>query len=211
MQAERGYVEIRLLVVLALVAALVWVLPSVLLGGRGSRAGSPLAVTGAPAGGTAPGEVTLPDVAASPATGPVATGAGATGPGVTGPGATGPAVTGPAATGGGAVLDPVAQSHEVEAQSTLNDAVRVAQVFYAENGSFQAFGPDVAVEYDPAIVYSQGSPIPNMVVMTVTPTSVVLVTMVDGSGAYLCAALEQDAVSFGRANATIPSQCQGGW
>ena len=195
MRSERGYVEMRLLVVLALVAALVWVLPLVLLGGRD---GEP-----EPAAATAPlPEVTLPDVAAPPATGS------------TGAGATGPVPTGPAATGPGGVLGPAEQAYDLQAQSTLNDAVRVAQVYYAEQGSFQGFGPDVAVEYDPSVVYSQGQPIANMVSMTVTPTTVVLVTIadgLDGEGGYLCAAMNQDVVTFGRANATMPSQCQGGW
>ena len=201
MRTERGYVEMRLLVVLALVAALVWVLHLVLLGGRDSEPAP--AGASAPFGATAP-DVTLPDVAAPPATGPAATGAGATGP----------AATGPAATGPGGVLQPAEQAYDLQAQSTLNDAVRVAQVYYAEQGSFQGYGPDVAVEYDPSVVYSQGQPIANMVSMTVTPTTVVLVTIadgLDGAGGYLCAALDQDLVSFGRANATMPSQCQGGW
>ena len=76
MRSERGYVEMRLLVVLALVAALVWVLPFMLLGDRGSEP-EPAAAT-APIGVTA-SELTLPDVAAPPVTGPAATGPGATG------------------------------------------------------------------------------------------------------------------------------------
>ena len=203
MQSERGYVEMRLLIVLALVAALVWVLPFLLLGDEGSE--PELSAATAPVGVTAPVPVvTLPDVAAPRATGPVPTGAGATGP----------VPTGPAATGAGGILEPVDQAYDLEAQSTLNDAVRVAQVYFAEKGSFQGFGPEVAVDYDPSIVYSQGSPIANMVSMTVTPTTLVLVTIVDGldgAGGYLCAAVDRDLVTFGRANATMPSQCQGGW
>ncbi|HJS26027.1 MAG TPA: hypothetical protein VJ913_02750 [Actinomycetota bacterium] len=199
MRFERGYVEMRLLVVLALVAALVWVLPFVLLGGDGSE---PEPAATAPFGATAPlPEVTLPDVAAPPATGPAAIGAGATGS----------VPTGPVATGPGDVLQPADQAYDLEAQS---DAVRVAHVYYAETGTFQGFGPDVAVEYDPSVVYSAGSPLANMVAMTVTPTTVVLVTIVDGldgGGDYLCAAIDQDVVTFGRANATMPAQCQGGW
>ena len=201
MRSERGYVEMRLLVMLALVAALVWVLPFMLLGDRGSEP-EPAAAT-APIGVTA-SEVTLPDVAAPPVTGPAATGAGATGA----------VPTGPVATGPGGVLQPAEQAYDLQAQSTLNDAVRVAQVYHAENGSFQGYGPDDAVGYDPSIVYSQGGPIANMVSMTVTPRTVVLVTIadgLDGAGGYLCAAIDQDVVAFGRANATMPSQCQGGW
>lgn len=192
MRSERGYVEMRLLVVLALVAALVWVLPLVLLG-SGDREPSAAAAT-APFGVTAPLPETLPDAAA--------------------PVPSGPAATGPAATGAGGALQPAEQAYDLQAQSTLNDAVRVAQVYYAEHGSFEGYGPDVAVEFDPSVVYSQGSPIANMVSMTVTPTTVVLVTIadgLDGAGGYLCAAVDRDVVTFGRANATMPSQCQGGW
>jgi hypothetical protein len=176
MRSERGYVEMRLLVVLALVAALVWVLPSVVLSGRERDPGA--AAARAPFGVTAP----LPAV--------------------------------PGATGASGVARPAEHAYDLQAQSTLNGAVRVAQVYYAERGSFQGFGPDVAVEYDPSVVYSQGSPIANMVSMTVTPTTVVLVTMADGfdgAGGYLCAAVDGDTVTFGRVNATMPSQCQGGW
>lgn len=84
-------------------------------------------------------------------------------------------------------------------------------MYCAEHRSFQRFGPEVAVEYDPSIVYSRGAPMPNMVAMTVVPISVVLVTVVDGGGGYLCAATEQDVVSFGLVNATAPTECQGGW
>jgi hypothetical protein len=200
MRSERGYVEMRLLVVLALAAALVWVLPFLLFGDRDSEP-EPAATT-APIGVTA--EDTLPDVAAPPVDGPAPTGAGAAGA----------VPTGPVATGPGNVLQPAEQAYDLQAQSTLNDAVRVAQVYDAENGSFQGYGPDVAVDYDPSIVYSHGAPIANMVSMTVTPTTVVLVTIadgLDGAGGYLCAAIDQDVVTFGRANATMPSQCQGGW
>ena len=201
MGSERGYVEMRLLIVLALVVALVWVLPFVLLGDGGS-APEPSAAT-ARFGVTAPlPEATLSDVVVPPRpTGPTASGAVATG-----------VPTGPGATGVGGV--PVDRAYDLEAQNLLNGAVRVAQVYQAENGSFQGFGPDVAVGYDPSIVYSQGSPIANTVSMTVTPTTVVLVTIVDGlDGAsdHLCAAVNQEVVTFGRVNATMPSQCRGGW
>lgn len=119
--------------------------------------------------------------------------------------------TGPATGAGGVLVD---QAYDLEAQRLLNDAVRVALVYHAEKGGFQGFGPDVAVGYDPSIVYSQGAPIANTVSMTGTSTTVVLVTIVDGldgASRHLCAAVDQDVVTFGRVNATMPSQCRGGW
>jgi len=47
--------------------------------------------------------------------------------------------------------------------------------------------------------------------MSVSPTTVVLVTVVDPNGGYLCAAAMGDIVTFGRTNATMPAECQGGW
>jgi hypothetical protein len=93
----------------------------------------------------------------------------------------------------------------------LNQAIRVAQVYYAENGTFDGFGPDAAASYGPSVVYTQGAPAPNMVSMAVATTTVVLVTLVEPNGGYLCAAAMGDIVTFGRTNATMPAECQGGW
>ena len=68
-----------------------------------------------------------------------------------------------------------------------------------------------AAEYDPSIVYTQGAAAPNMVSMSVGSTTVVLVTLVELNGGYLCAAAMGDIVTFGRTNATMPAECQGGW
>jgi len=60
-------------------------------------------------------------------------------------------------------------------------------------------------------VYTQGVAVPNMVAMVVTPSTVLLLTVVDGGGGYLCVAANADIITFGRVNATTPEQCQGGW
>jgi hypothetical protein len=49
------------------------------------------------------------------------------------------------------------------------------------------------------------------VAMFVSPTTVVFVTVVEPNGGYLCAAAMGDNVTFGRTNATMPAECQGGW
>jgi hypothetical protein len=38
-----------------------------------------------------------------------------------------------------------------------------------------------------------------------------VVTVVEPDGGYLCAAAMGDNVTFGRTNATMPAECQGGW
>ena len=106
---------------------------------------------------------------------------------------------------------PIGAAEDVQAQSTLTEAVRGAQSYFAENGSFEGFGPDAAKAFDPSIVYTAGAAAPGMVSMVVTPTSVVLVTEVDRGGGYLCAAANGDVVTFGRSNASTADQCSGGW
>jgi hypothetical protein len=44
----------------------------------------------------------------------------------------------------------------------------------------------------------------------VTATTVVFVAVTDGGG-VLCAAADGEVVSFGRADASAPAQCTGGW
>ena len=92
----------------------------------------------------------------------------------------------------------------------MSEAIRGAQAYYAENGTFDGYGPDAAATFDPSIVYTAGAAAPGMVSMVVTPTSVVLVTLVDRGG-YLCAAAAGDLVTFGRSNAASADQCSGGW
>ena len=150
----------------------------------------------------------LQDVKTEPA-GPTAVGATAIGEPAGGTtGATG--ATG-AAPAGDPVSDPIDEANDVRAQAMLSQAIRVSQVYYAEHGSFDGLGPDAAAAYDPSIVYGRGAPAPGIVAMSVSPTTVVFVTLVEPNGGYLCAAAMGDIVTFGRTNATMPAECQGGW
>ena len=134
------------------------------------------------------------------------------------PAAAGPTAVGApagAATGstpaGDPVSDPIQEANDVRAQAMLNQAIRVSQVYYAEHGSFDGLGPDEAAAYDPSIVYGLGAPAPGTVAMSVSATTVVFVTLVEPDGGYLCAAAMGDILTFGRTNATMPADCQGGW
>jgi hypothetical protein len=179
----------RVLAGLGLLVALVWIIPLVFLSREQAERAAELrgAAPTAPTGVTAevPAEPTEPT--------------GATG-GVAGP-------TG--ATGGPA--GPIGQANDLEAQATLNDAIRIAQLYAAENGSFEGFTPEVAAGFDASIAYTEGVPVPDTVAIVVTPTAVVLVTVVDGGGGYLCIAADGEVLTTGRVNATTPEQCQGGW
>jgi hypothetical protein len=136
------------------------------------------------------------------------TAVGATAIGEPAGGATG--ATG-ATLAGDPVSDPIREANDVRAQAMLNQAIRVSQVYYAEHGSFDGFGPDAAAAYDPSVLYGRGAPAADTVAMSVSPTTVVFVTVVEPNGGYLCAAAMGDIVTFGRTNATMPAECQGGW
>ena len=116
-----------------------------------------------------------------------------------------------ATAAGDPVSDPIREANDVRAQAMLNQAIRVSQLYYAEHGSFDGLGPDAAAAYDPSVVYGRGAPAPGVVAMSVSPTTVVFVTLVEPNGGYLCAAAMGDIVTFGRTNATMPAECQGGW
>lgn len=165
---ELGEVSIRLVVAAAVVAGLVWVVPTVLFGREQVERVGDL---------------------------------------------TGASTSEPAGTTGsaGAPVDPIGRAGDVQAQATLNNAVRIAQVFYAENGTYSGFGPEVAAQYDPTVTFSIGSAAPGVVsVRGLTPSTVVFVTATEGGG-HLCAAANAQVVSFGRSDAQVPSQCSGGW
>lgn len=191
-RAEHGQVGMRLLALLGLATVAIWAIPLVAL--RGDDATPSLADTASIAEGASGAVAPQQPAISGPVTAPAAP-AGASAPG---------------ATGSGGLTDPVGAANDLSAQSLLNEAIRVAQVYYAEQGSYGSFTPEVAAQYDPSIVFTLGAPAPEMVSMSVTPTSAVLVTLVEGGG-YLCAAATADVVSFGRVYALSPEQCQGGW
>jgi hypothetical protein len=137
--------------------------------------------------------------------GPTAAGVTAIGEPAGATGATG------AISAGDPVSGPIGETNDLRAQAMLSQAIRVSQVYYAEHGSFDGLGPDAAAAYDPSIVYGRGAPAPGIVAMSVSPTTVVFVTLVEPNGGYLCAAAMGDIVTFGRTNATMPAECQGGW
>jgi hypothetical protein len=124
---------------------------------------------------------------------------------------TGGSTSSPGAGSSEPPVDPIGRANDAQAQATLNNAARVAQIYFAENGSYEGFGPAVASGYDPTVRYSSGPAAPGVVsIRGLSQTTVVFVTASE-NGAYLCAAAQAEVVSFGRADAQAPSQCLGGW
>ncbi len=103
----------------------------------------------------------------------------------------------------------VGQAEDVQAQVLLQTAIGGAKVYFAENGTFQGYA-EAAGQLEPSISYTTGPAAQGLVsIRGVTATTVVLVT--ETQAGFLCAAANQDIVTFGRADASSPSGCQGGW
>lgn len=165
---ERGEVSIRLIVGVALVAGLIWTVPTVFFGREATE------YVGDLTGGLDPAD------------------------GDTGPGSVRPP------------NDAIGRANDALAQASLNSAIRVAQLFYAENGTFAGFGPQVAAQYDPNLTFTVGPAAPGVVSLRgLSPETVVFVTGTERG--YLCAAAQGEIVAFGRSDAQSSSQCVGGW
>ena len=55
-----------------------------------------------------------------------------------------------------APADPVGASNDVGAQADLSNALVIAQTYFAENGSFDGFTPQVASGLEPSITFTTG-------------------------------------------------------
>ena len=114
--------------------------------------------------------------------------------------------TGPGS--GGAPRDP-RKGEDAQAQASLNNAIRVAQVYFAENGSFAGFGPQVATQNDPSVTFTIGPAAPGGVGLRgLSRETVVFVTGTEPG--YLCARPGRIDAS-GRTDAQSPAECTGGW
>lgn len=109
-------------------------------------------------------------------------------------------------------IDALGQANDTMAQASLMTAIRAAQVYLAENGTFQGFNPMVAASFDPSTAYNT-SPVAvagQISIRGVTPTTVVFATK-SASGATLCVGANFDLVTYGRTDASSAAACTGGW
>ncbi len=106
-------------------------------------------------------------------------------------------------------LKAVDQANDAGAEVLLTNAVRGAQVWLAENGTLEGYGPQEAVAFDPQATYDT-SPVAqanHVSIRGVGPQTVVLVTM--GGGGPLCVSMTGQVVGYGRTDASAASQCSG--
>ncbi len=164
--AERGDIGLPLVIVMAVVAAMAWIVPTVFLGHE--EADNAAAIVGTSDH------------------------------------------RGSAGASGAAPEAPVDRANDVQGQATLTEGIRVAQMYFAEQGGYEGFTPQAASALEPAVTFTGGPAAPGTVsIRGVTATTVVLVTAT-GRG-VLCAAAESSNVTFGRSDAQAPAQCTGGW
>jgi hypothetical protein len=107
-------------------------------------------------------------------------------------------------------LEAVDDAAAVGGRDALATAVRSAQLYFSESGTYVGFTPQVAATYEPSIRWSDGPASTGQVsVRAASSTGVVFVTQV-APGAYACAAASGSTVTYGTQDATTPEACTGG-
>lgn len=110
--------------------------------------------------------------------------------------------------------DPIGQAHAVSSQATLRQALSAANIYFAENGTFDTFTPDVASQLEPNITWNAAQVAigDEVSVRANTTTSVVLATK-DASDNVWCVAYDSasNVTNYGQADATTFAGCTGGW
>ncbi len=110
------------------------------------------------------------------------------------------------------VVGEIEAAEDARAQLELTNAMRAAQTYFSERGSFAGFDPSIASSFEPGIRFNGAAEAVRgeISIRAVTPTTVVLVTKA-GPGAFLCSAAEQTTVTTGRVEAASVADCEGGW
>ncbi|MEX2274603.1 MAG: hypothetical protein WEA10_03420 [Actinomycetota bacterium] len=107
-------------------------------------------------------------------------------------------------------IEQIPRAESVQTQLALDTAMRGAQVYFAENGSFTGYSPAVATQNDPSVRYSSGPAQVGVVsIRGVTPTTVVLVSKAE-SGQTLCSAATGPTIVQGTQDAQTAAECTGG-
>ena len=108
------------------------------------------------------------------------------------------------------ITGPIQQANAVGGQVALDQAMRAAMSWYAENGSFAGFGPEQAANYDPSTSYNTSTTAVEgqVSIRVASPTAVVLVTR-DGSGGVACKAYDgvTGATTSGSTDAASIEEC----
>ncbi len=104
------------------------------------------------------------------------------------------------------------EAQDTSVKATLENAIRSAEYFYAENGTFVGFDAATAASFDPSVVYntSPAAVAGQVSIRGVTATTVVLAERSE-SGAVLCIAATGEVVTRGRVDAAWAPACAGDW
>ena len=104
----------------------------------------------------------------------------------------------------------VSQAEDLRADALLVGAIGVAHSYFASNGSFEGFTPQVASQLEPSYTWT-ADPTASPAAVSIrgaTATSVVLVTQ-GGSGRPLCLATEGGEIWRGTTDARSAADCTG--
>jgi type II secretory pathway pseudopilin PulG len=104
---------------------------------------------------------------------------------------------------------------QTTSQAHLRTAMRAAQIYYRDKGSFEGLTADKMAGIEPSLTFDDAATATRGVV-SVRPAGsdqVVLVTSTDELGLPLCIAESERSgtVSFGMVDASTPGECVGGW
>ena len=109
-----------------------------------------------------------------------------------------------------APTDPIGKATDVSTQASLSTAITAAQAFYAGSGTYEGFEAQ-AVSLDASIHLGTGATQPGVITVRGVSASTIVLVTIDESGGVLCVAADGSTVTYGRADAQTPLQCNGGW
>jgi hypothetical protein len=108
-------------------------------------------------------------------------------------------------------LDEVDRAQEFLVRSRLDAALRAAEIYHANTGTFAGFDASAAAELDPEIRFTRSQAlVPGEITIRVATDGSVLLVTASPTGAPLCASSIRGTVTYGRVDAMRPEDCTGG-
>ena len=132
----------------------------------------------------------------------------------------GPSFTGSSNESGAPGIAPVnpaeaiARANSMTGMLAIRRALTTAALYMAEYETIESFTPELAAQYEPAVVWntSQTAIEDEVSIRLLPPSQILLVTKTTGSGGFLCVVLEySEVIDQGVVDAHSAAECTGGW
>ena len=108
-------------------------------------------------------------------------------------------------------LQVAGKAEDTAATANLQSAAGAASMYFGENASYVGFNAAAAKAIEPALQWTDGNAAQGQIAIRgASPTGVVLVTL-SQSGTPMCLAWSSGQQSMGKADASTPQACTGGW